>query len=317
MPAGDAGFATSRYDPVNALKLARISAAAYERGTKVKDQLVDLGFAANARCQPFENRATSTQAYVISDSQKIVLAFRGTEPNVLVDWLTDFGIAHQRVGDYGSVHSGFNHALTSVWRDIRDHLEDLRREAAMSPADAVVLQNAKSPRSARAQSAAAQPPNRGLWITGHSLGGALATLAAFELAVRSDNPIRGIYTYGQPRACDHMLATRLNMVTGNRYFRFVNNNDIVTRVPPRELDYSHVGSLRYIDRDSMIHEEISFWHAFLDRVAGTLDDFVKALRSLRPSVDALADHSLEAGYIASIQKLVDGLAAMAAGQPAR
>lgn len=84
------------------------------------------------------------------------------------------------------------------------------------------------------------------------MGAALATLAAAYLRDAGrhpddpkDKPVNGLYTFGCPRAGNRDFERAFNQDSGARAFRFVNNNDIVTRVPPRELDYSHVGKFLY------------------------------------------------------------------------
>jgi triacylglycerol lipase len=81
-------------------------------------------------------------------------------------------------------------------------------------------------------------PSQRLWLTGHSLGGALATLAAAHLG---SVPIQGIYTYGCPRVGDAQFAATLPRTS---HFRFVHREDWVPTVPPKMLGYVHAGALR-------------------------------------------------------------------------
>ena len=66
-----------------------------------------------------------------------------------------------------------------------------------------------------------------LWVTGHSLGGALAVLAAARLSGESMAP-SAVYTFGAPRVGDSDF--------GRAYpaplYRVENGNDIVCHVPP-------------------------------------------------------------------------------------
>jgi triacylglycerol lipase len=39
----------------------------------------------------------------------------------------------------------------------------------------------------------------------------------------------GVYTFGQPRTCDHLLAKTYDAALESRHFRFVNNNDVVAQ----------------------------------------------------------------------------------------
>jgi pimeloyl-ACP methyl ester carboxylesterase len=65
------------------------------------------------------------------------------------------------------------------------------------------------------------------WFTGHSLGGALATLAADR---HGDSA--AVYTFGSPLVGDDAFAAGFNNRHEGRSFRYVNGDDLVTRVPP-------------------------------------------------------------------------------------
>ena len=77
-------------------------------------------------------------------------------------------------------------------------------------------------------------------FTGHSLGAALATLLA---SVKAPN---ALYTFGSPLVGDSGFVATLN---GVNCFRYVDCCDIVTRIPPEELGYQHVGDPYYIAQD--------------------------------------------------------------------
>lgn len=92
------------------------------------------------------------------------------------------------------MHSGFDDAFNVIERDVINALE--------------------------------QFPNLPLFITGHSLGGALATIAAKRLTHKGGNA--ACYTFGSPRvADDHWLMTMKTPIC-----RVVNASDSVTMVPP-------------------------------------------------------------------------------------
>ena len=66
-----------------------------------------------------------------------------------------------------------------------------------------------------------QRKGRALWITVHSLGAALATLAVAKLRLEKDEPVNGLYTFGQPRTGDRDFAKNFNADFGNQTFRYV------------------------------------------------------------------------------------------------
>jgi alpha/beta superfamily hydrolase len=100
--------------------------------------------------------------------------------------------------------------------------------------------------------------NRTIWFTGHSLGAALATLAANRYG-----KTQGLYTFGSPRVGDVDFADDFHISA----YRFVNNNDIVAKVPP-PIRYKHVGDLKYIDSSGLVHEDASRRERITDSIRG-------------------------------------------------
>lgn len=176
-----------------------------------------------------------TEYFLAGDDQHIILCFRGTEATKVSDVVTDL-LAWQTTVEESSAkfHNGFWCALDGVWDGLREALTNDRSQGGFRADD-------QEKRSAQQ-----------LWITGHSLGGALATLAAYRIARESNQDsesydlpeIAGVFTFGQPRVGDGQFkreykALRYRQADGrdvylnDRHYRFVNNNDVVTIVPPK------------------------------------------------------------------------------------
>lgn len=153
--------------------------------------------------------AVDTQCFVAVTAEAVLVAFRGTEN--IRDWLADLN-ARRVTRSYGLVHRGFYHAFN----DVRSQLE---QTLALLPGRRIVL-------------------------TGHSLGGALATVAAAEWFSSGAFAPAAIYTYGQPRVGNETFRRYVNQKVGNTFSRFVNDDDIVTRVPP---GFRHVGKVFHFD----------------------------------------------------------------------
>lgn len=129
-----------------------------------------------------------------------VLVFRGTEQNIK-DYLTDLETGNvSLVGNKKDVHAGFTEALDSVWNEIDAALAQL-----FCP----------------------------IFYTGHSLGAALATLAAARHAPSA------VYTFGSPRVGNQAFITSLCNVP---IYRIVDDEDVVTTVPSEALGFLHVGT---------------------------------------------------------------------------
>lgn len=153
-----------------------------------------------------------------SDGTRLV-AFRGTQPDDLDDLLTDLNFPPVEWPETGGrVHAGFARACRGLRAEVEAWLG-----GAGSGSGALVL-------------------------TGHSLGAAIATLAATLLRPTL------LVTLGSPRVGNAGFAAALAGVPGARY---VNCTDIVTRVPPPELDYVHVRAPSYIDSAGRLREDPS------------------------------------------------------------
>ena len=95
------------------------------------------------------------------------------------------------------------------------------------------------------------------------------------------------YIFGSPRVRDRTFSRAFNKDLKDRTFRFVNNNDIVSKVPPCTLGYRHVGSLRYLlDVNGDIYEEINWFSRLIDRIKGKLEELGN------PGIDGVKDHNI-------------------------
>jgi len=97
-----------------------------------------------------------------------------------------------------------------------------------------------------------------VWVTGHSLGAALASLFVAVLVIEHDeilNYFGGLYSFGQPRIGDRKLGSLfLNLESQGKVYRVVNDYDIVPHLPPKKWfpDYIHHGTLVFMSSDGRI-----------------------------------------------------------------
>ncbi len=194
----------------NALSLANCALLAYNDKTVIDQHLKARGFSEVFHFQSNTPRI-DTQAFMAINNDAVVVSFRGTEPTNPVDFFTDFTTAPIAFKDkfgfsgWGTIWEGWAMGLLAVWPQLLQKLSEYDND------------------------------KRSLWITGHSLGGAIATVMAAVVANLSDHPIQGVYTYGQPRVGDPDFCKRYNQKLGNCTFRHVNNYDLVPHIPPRRF----------------------------------------------------------------------------------
>lgn len=200
---------TSAYNPINALWLAELSRLVYRNPPAPLPP--NNSFPASVtyvRHSFFVSRATDTQAMLIefnAASPFAVLVFRGTEQNPK-DIITDLEIGIHSFGNTKvSVHEGFMEALDSVWFKIEKELDALKLP---------------------------------VFFTGHSLGAALATLAAARRLLQKSP--KAVYTFGSPRVGNSAFVASLSSIA-SAIHRVVDDEDIVTTLPPTDMGFMHAG----------------------------------------------------------------------------
>lgn len=228
----------------------------------------------------FNMRATDTQAFLFRKGKQIILIFRGSQQ--FADWKTNFSfklrpfqvqINPNVALPSGEVHRGFQGAWESIERMVGYYLRQWWSEDCQ------------------------------FWVAGHSLGGALATLAATSLDYQGFT-VSGLYTFGQPRVGDWQFARQVNQRMGDRMFRYVNNNDIVTMIPPQfnilkpTRFYGHMGQFRYFDTFGKLHMQSWMAQRWTDRLLG----LVLALRE--SGADLVNDHMM-GFYVDNLQTALD------------
>ena len=237
----------------------------------------------------FNNRGRDTQAYLFRTSEYMVLAFRGSqEPQ---DWMTNFTMQLRNftihkdgvtsLSSYqGRVHTGFFLAWSIIEASVLGQIQ--RWQQALAAEDKQL------------------PP---LYITGHSLGGALATMAAAAL-IENGVAVGGVYTFGQPRVGDRTFVSQLNAIADGKIFRFVNNNDIVPHLPPPFSIwsplrlYGHLGMVKYFDARGLLAANYKLMAQWRDSAVGLVKGAVGA------GFDLISDHRMEY-YISHLQAALD------------
>jgi len=246
---------------VNAWWLADSAWIAYDHDANaVRDAF--LTRAEMDSCERFAGGGTD--CYLATCARFAIVTFRGTQPDEWEDIFSDV-LLKAAPWDVGHVHQGFGKALERVWKPL---------EAALN-----------------------QLTDRPVWFTGHSLGAALATLAAFRRGTHA----AGVYTFGSPRVGNGVFAGNFDGLFQERSVRYVHDHDVVTHVPseivafPRGR-YTHVTDLRWINRDGQVGTSEPTVKHFIQDVFGNARMFLDIVNLMQQNVritlpDALVDHS--------------------------
>jgi len=228
---------------VNAWWLSEAALLAYADERFIEMTFESTGLAQAGYQTDFVSGPASTHCFLAHGPDFVLVAFRGTEIMDFVaslkNWLTNLRVSLIPDGRGGRVHEGFQLALDGVWDPLRKRIVRVLAQGN---------------------------PGRRVWLTGHSLGAALATLATSRAMAEGAFPVGGLYTFGSPRVGDAAFARRLhNSAPAVRTFRFVNYADIVTRIPP-PLRYRHVGRLCYFTKLGRLQPRQPGWLWQLVRV---------------------------------------------------
>lgn len=193
-----------------------------------------------------------SQAVIVEHHNYNVLCFRGSDQTS--DWVKNARFISTK--DFGySLHRGFKEAVDDLYSMVRNRLYSVGHR-------------------------------KPLYITGHSLGGAMAVICAMRF---SEPCIKfaGLYTFGQPRVFKNGSAQKFGRVVKGKYFRYENNNDAVPHLPPWFLNYKHTGNLRYIDVSGRVHNRYSLFRSIFDHSAGIIRGLFER------GVDFSQDHAIE------------------------
>jgi len=236
-----------------AVLFAKLSQIAYYNEKDAKEQAKILGFTTTE----FYNHL-GAQAYRFENKTDVAIVCRGTEPTEWNDIEADLKAVPVMAETVSRVHDGFKTEVDELWPMITEDIFAV--------------------------------DGKDLWFAGHSLGAAMTTIMASRCFHDPDlaDPVE-VHTYGSPRVGWPGYVKSLGMT----HHRWVNNNDIVTRVPLWIMGYRHHGTEHYIDSEGDVDQEkglVRFWDG--------LQGFWRGL--VTGKVDQIDDHNMSA-YIAHLE----------------
>lgn len=252
------------FSVTNALWLAELSRLIYRRDSEETAKPVQaprrtelLFTVALTETQFFSQGATQCALLETSKPECAVLVFRGSHE--LDNWFTNFNTWAVAWPEGGRVHQGFKKSFDQVWDSVERCLRPLKKP---------------------------------IFYTGHSLGAALATLAAAK------RPPLALYTFGSPRVGNTAFASLFQTI---RAYRVVNYRDWVTRLPFEFIRFGHVGELHYITHEGRLLAQPSPQMIAADHCARQRHHYPHRLWFEPPT--ALAAHS-PVNYVAHLENVL-------------
>ncbi|MCI3270963.1 lipase family protein [Streptomyces cylindrosporus] len=224
---------------------AAYSYAGFEQHSDVETVsmiMARLGLEEN-RCRAFEQRVDAlyiaSAAYLVQDRDRrvVILCYRGTQPEDIISILTDADVRPETLtveleGHHHEVHAGFYRNVRATRHLIVQALERALRGESVDPDE-------EGTRGTGLEA---------LYITGHSLGAAMAAIMAVTLVHEPRyrhiaEKLKGVYTFGQPmvggpdlaRACEETPGPHGTYVLRDRLIRYIFDRDVVPALPPRPV----------------------------------------------------------------------------------
>ena len=197
----------------------------------------------------------NAQAYLLKNNDGIhVLSFRGTEVTEPSDILADLKAGKNIEPVGGKIHVGFKGEINKLWPTIQKSVANINS----------------------------------LYVTGHSLGAAMATIAAG----RMQSKVLALVTFGSPRVGNKQYVNSLTVT----HYRVQNNCDDVTKVPFKLMGFAHHGTHKYLNYYGAFRT-LTPWQQVKDMVRSRAKAYTKGQKFL-----GAYDHMMD-NYIAKLGKL--------------
>lgn len=220
------GYYVSDYN-LNNKKFSELEKRSYKVPAKLKEE----GY----KIVQFDNVNDGKQyrhaGYVFIKDNEITIVYRGSRN--LFDYITDIRIplicAPELLPEGGKIHSGFYSLFKDSWESVYKILKGYANDQQLEIKDFKIN------------------------LTGHSMGGAIATIAALFLSVREGAEDLHVATFASPRVFDSAAAEVYEERLEKKTIRVVNQSDFIPSLPLGSMGYKHVGEQLRISSSSSLY----------------------------------------------------------------
>lgn len=233
-----------RWDATAAHVLATCAGYAYSDADAVAMMMARLGLDGNRTAMVslrVDAMFICSTAFLVQSrcGRVAVLCYRGTEPANFVNWLTDADVNPEAVPWRFAAEPAVHAVHAGFYRNVRATRFAIGEKLGRAIRGEPILDGEEP--------GAGVAPLEALYVTGHSLGAAMAALFGVMMETNPDyaevrRRVRAIYTYGQPMIGDPGFAAACEKALGRKVFRFVHGHDVVAALPPRiSGPFAHFG----------------------------------------------------------------------------
>ena len=229
---------------------------------------------------------TDTHCYIARSENIVTIGFRGTAS--YKNAVTDVTASRAMVDDIAKedgysenvkIHKGFWKSYCSVRSQIIEALSKIKEDHRIKTLRSEYTNPYQSFQTSLADDDSTHSHDSDypliVFVTGHSLGGSLATLCAVTLRNVLNIANVRVYNFGSPRVGDHAFAAQYNSIVPHT-FRICNDQDVVTTVPKFCCLYKHVGQEVLVDdRGNYIINPTFVEKVFRGRRTKVSDHFMK------------------------------------------
>mgnify|MGYP006077442877 FL=1 len=225
-----------------------------------------------------------TQALLWGNKNFLIIAFRGTEPSLFKDWITDAKFwnyennpdSKEDLANMPAGHGGFRRSLMSL----------ITKEDIFKKIDEIILKcSSESLKS-----------NFPIYLTGHSLGAAISQLFIEPLNYKGYN-FSGAYHFAPPLAVSCTLNDYMKEKYGDMVYDIVNYKDYVPRAGRNGV--AHFGKFHRICKNGLIYSETEayikfrFFEYFSEIKLHSLNSHTLALKNTDNTVQKIKERSIE------------------------
>jgi hypothetical protein len=280
----------SRYNQLTSIYCSQVSEVVYWNSTEIQNLQKRLNQKypkENYNLELIDHKKSHTQALLFGNKKFLIIAFRGTEPSKIIDWITDAKfwnyktapIFNEKYANMPAGHGGFRKSLMNL----------ITEKNLFKKIDAMIAK-------CNSETDLSKFP---IYLTGHSLGAAISQLFIEPLNYKKYN-FSGAYHFAPPLAVSCDMNDYMKTKYGDKVYDIVNYKDYVPRAGRNGV--AHFGKFYRICKNGLIYSEkesyikFRFFEYLSEFKLHSLNNHLKALKKTNNNFYAITNRSYNRDY---------------------